>query len=141
MLPFASINDPLTLRTYKACRHRGSHPPPLSFTLPLSAAEGHTAAHRPFASLRFRDSLLKTPATVQLIASVNAMSDNEDFNFVDVVFGKPPVVNDGHSHPKPPADKSFNERTIENCMQSLLSSRMLYLADHSDQCLRLGRIR
>lgn len=42
-------------------------------------------------------------------------SDNEDFNFVDVVFGKPPAMNDhrGH-HPKQPAEKTFNERIVEN---------------------------
>jgi hypothetical protein len=44
------------------------------------------------------------------------MSDNDDFNFVDVVFGKPPVLNDGHGHhPKPPGDKTFNEMTVKNC--------------------------
>ncbi|KAH6914827.1 ATP-dependent Zn protease [Coprinopsis sp. MPI-PUGE-AT-0042] len=43
------------------------------------------------------------------------MSDNEDFSFVDVVFGKPPVVNDGHGHhPKLPTDKNFHERTVDS---------------------------
>lgn len=44
------------------------------------------------------------------------MSDQEDFNFVDVVYGKPPVVNEhpGHHHPKHPSDRVFYDHAIEN---------------------------
>lgn len=45
------------------------------------------------------------------------MSDNEDFNFVDVVFGKPPGPPGHHEHPHHPhhqPEKEFNQHTIDN---------------------------